>query len=168
MSTLSLRSQRLTRGFVLYTSDEEGLYARINEFEPSEQYKWEQTATQSGTIVNVLVGRHGPISRATAIEADTFRSGDDTVLTFGLNAARIALAKARAVYGAEEYYFFDVQMSYLLMASVLERFLSLRYGPTKGPSAKVKALGQDPAWKKAVATGSRIKDGAAVYCSDSG
>lgn len=165
---LGLRDESSACGYLLHSNAPESLYKAIIAFEPADQYKWAEVTTQHGQLANVLLGRQKPYDNAVPIPANSFTSGEDVVLTRGLEAARIALWRAQPSYGREEYYFFDVQMSYMLISSVFERFLSLRYGPLLKPMQKVLALARDPKWAEAVTCVKSIKDLTAVYRSDSG
>jgi hypothetical protein len=45
---------------------------------------------------------------------------------------------------------FRLQMAYLLLWTIIERYASLAYGPTLRPEEKIERFGQDPAFKRAL------------------
>lgn len=126
-----------------------GLYDAICHFEPRAQYRWSEIETRDRVLANVLLGR-SPLKGSTELGSQNFNSREDIVLADGPRSVRRALE--RSYPGDEVAAFFEVQMAYLLLWSIIERFMSLRYGPWLEPAEKVTKFGSDPLWTRALET----------------
>jgi hypothetical protein len=148
-------------GYLLYPKG--GLYKAICRFEPRAQYRWNTIETRERTLANVLLGR-SPNKGSASLEAERFSSLDDILLADGPRAVRRTLRRAHR--GDEVDRFFEVQMAYLLLWSIVERFMSLRYGPWLEPHDKIEKFGSDNLWSSALASiAGGIEQGALVVDS---
>ena len=158
-------------GFLLLPKG--NLYEAISSFEPRAQYRWSETTTLDGTVANVLLGR-SPQKGSAPLDASCFSSRKDILLVYGPRSVRGAM---RRLFGGDEVAkFFEVQMAYMLLWSIIERFISLRYGPWLEPLDKVRRFGSDPLWASGFAAiTDRIesdekvvdsRDPGSVYCLD--
>ena len=141
-------------GYVIRFRPGEGAdgYAAVGSREPLKQYRWKtvELTEPAGLRTNVLVGRllaNGSVD----YEGTEWRSGDDAVLRDGLALVRRIADEhgARPFESAPPEAFewerlFRLQMAYLFLWTVIERYAALAYGPDLEPGRKVKALGVDP------------------------
>jgi hypothetical protein len=131
-------------------------YDTIGSFEPKKHYRWRRVIVDDGVVANALIGlssERGSIHD----EEGVWTGRQDPVFTPGLSAVReVADRDAR-----EEFYsappdrfdwprLFRLQMAYLLLWTIIERYASLAYGPTLRPEEKIERFGQDPAFKRAL------------------
>lgn len=140
------------------------IYESVREFEPRAQYSWDCTTTWSGTPVNVLIGRN-PNRGSSRTDKTTFRSRDDLVLTEGVRAVARTLGASRLCDPENPSTFFQVQMAYMLLWSVVERFSALRYGPFREPDDKIRRLGKSHEWAKALHDADLLSEGSSVVDS---
>jgi hypothetical protein len=148
------------RGYVLSFTPEstQQAYTTIAEFEPREQYKWQVLSLidPPGLASNVLTGRR-PDAGSVPFEGTEWTGADDPVLREGLGLVVRSVTR----YGSEPFVsappeFFDwerlftLQMAYLFLWTVIERYCALAYGPPLDPGAKIRALGEDPVFAASV------------------
>jgi hypothetical protein len=148
-------------GYVIrFAADKSELgYQEVGRREPAAQYRWQPLALLDAPqlLVNTLVGR-SPDKGSVESEGNDWRSGDDTVLGDGLNLVdKVAAEHATAPFHSappesfEWERLFRLQMAYLFLWTIIERYASLAYGPELGPDDKVAAFGQDPQFKDLLA-----------------
>jgi hypothetical protein len=141
-------------GFVIRfrPSEEDDGYAAVGSCEPRKQYWWKPVELMDppGLRANVLMGR-SPDKGSVDYEGNAWRSGDDAVLRDGLALIRrLAGEHASRPFDSAPPESFDwerlfrLQMAYLFLWTVIERYAALVYGPELDPGKKVKALGKDP------------------------
>jgi hypothetical protein len=127
-------------------------YAEIGKREPRKQYRWEVVGLvgRPEVRVNVLVGRK-PDKGSVENEIGEWHSGDDALLRDGLALVGTMTEKhASAPFASAppDYFewerFFTLQMTYLFLWTVIERYSALAYGPELRPGQKVAKLGEDP------------------------
>lgn len=132
-------------------------YARISAFEPKKHYKWDEVRLEGvGKLANALIGRR-PECASIRHEEGVWTGRRDPVLTAGLKAVgEVADKHAREEFVSAPPDVFDwprlfkLQMAYLFLWTVIERYTALSYGPTLDPMKKVIHLGEDPAFARAV------------------
>jgi hypothetical protein len=149
----------------------------VCSFEPAKQYSRAAVQAHSGaerTDANVLAGRR--VREGSAAEnAQDWSAAQDPV--FGEGLAEVErLADEAAPDGSvhpqpdtPELWssFFRLQAAYLLLWSIVERYTALRFGPGLDPWARVKQLGEDTSFLKAVADAG-VKPGVVVDSRDPG
>lgn len=150
----------VTGSVIRFVADQSELgYKEIGTREPGTQYRWQTLtlADASQLLVNTLVGR-SPDKGSVDNEASDWHSADDTVLRDGLNLVdKIAAEHASAPFESappesfEWERLFRMQMAYLFLWTVIERYAALAYSPQLEPEAKVAAFGQDPQFKDLLA-----------------
>jgi hypothetical protein len=127
-------------------------YSEIGQREPRKHYRWEVAglADPPELRVNVLVGK-SPDKGSVDTESGEWRSGHDALLRDGLALVASMTEKHASVRfsGAppdsfEWERFFTLQMTYLFLWTVIERYAALAYGPDLEPGEKVAELGADP------------------------
>jgi hypothetical protein len=149
-------------GFVIRfrPGEEDDGYAAVGSREPRKQYRWNtvELTDPPGLRANVLVGR-SPDKGSVDYEGNEWRSGDDAVLRNGLALIRrIADEHASRRFDSAPPASFDwdrlfrLQMAYLFLWTVIERYAALAYGPELDPGEKVKALGEDPLFSAILST----------------
>jgi hypothetical protein len=126
-------------------------YAEIGKREPRKHYRWivSSLADPPELRVNLLVGR-SPDRGSVDNESGEWRSERDALLRDGLVLCRTMTEKYASVRfsGAppdsfEWERFFTLQMLYLFLWTVIERYAALAYGPELEPGGKVAELGRD-------------------------
>lgn len=135
----------------------EEAYAKISAFEPRKHYEWGRVELgEAGQLANVLVGRRPELGSA-QLKAEEWTVRQDPVLTEGLAAVgEVAdLHACEEFASAPEHAFdwsrlFKLQMAYLFLWTVIERYTALAYGPALNPSARIRRLGEEPAFARAV------------------
>jgi hypothetical protein len=133
----------------LYSSE---AYRIISQFEPEKHYKWGE-AKFDDTFVNILIGR-SPTKASVLFDETEWSSSKDPIFNECLKVISDVVADfARAEFQKAPPYLFDwerlfkLQMGYLLLWTVIERFCSLSYGPALEPEEKIRKLGQDEDFK---------------------
>jgi hypothetical protein len=132
-------------------------YTKICSFEPRKHYRWvEVESMDTGDVANTLLGR-SPEKGSIQYEGGEWTGQRDPVLTAGLSVVREATAKqAHERFRSAPPDQFDwprlfrLQMAYLFLWTVIERFAALAYGPTLEPMQKIKRLGEDPTFEHAL------------------
>ena len=131
-------------------------YAAIGSREPRKQYRWKrlELTDPPGLRANTLAGYH-PGKGSVDNEGPVWQSGDDSVLRDGLGLIRRIADEhgSRPFRSAPPESFewdrlFRLQMAYLFLWTVIERYAALAYGPGLEPGKKVKALGEDPLFRE--------------------
>lgn len=153
---LKLGGMDYVQGYLMRFRDPEEAYAKISAFEPKKHYKWstdEVRVRDTGELVNVLLGR-SPERASVHDEEGEWTGRRDPVLTTGLTVVgEVAdrLAREEFVpYSFDWRRLFQLQMAYLFLWTVVERYAALSYGPTLEPMDKVRMLGEDPAFVRAL------------------
>jgi hypothetical protein len=156
-------------GDLVVFGDARAAYERISEFEPRKLYHWRSriaTVTVNGESVkaNVLDGT-SPEKGSEPTDLSTWSSAQDPVLVWGLPAVRRqALLCARDQFQPFDPSnmkmwaprFFDVQATYLLATSILERLATFVCGPLLGPTSLVAAFGESPGFARVIESASLI------------
>ncbi len=109
-----------------------------------------------GVVANALIGL-SPERGSIHDEEGVWTGRQDPVFTPGLSAVReVADWDAREEFSAAPPGRFDwprlfrLQMAYLLLWTIIERYAGLAYGPTMRSEEKVERFGQDPAFRRAL------------------
>lgn len=131
-------------------------YRKICAFEPGNHYQWKEvTVLETRERAWALVGIEP--SRASVYDHDgewTVRK--DPVLSEGLGVVLETTDRlAREDFPGGSYPFdwswlFRLQMAYLFLWTIIERYAALSYGPTLEPGQKRTKLGEDPAFGRAL------------------
>jgi hypothetical protein len=126
-------------------------YGPIAEFEPRTQYTWKTISLvhRPSPDANVLVGK-SPDKGSVPFEGTEWSGADDPVLNEGLARMReVAGEYGSNIFGSAPPESFDwgrlfrLQMAYLFLWTIIERYAALAYGPRLEPMDKVRSLGQD-------------------------
>ena len=146
-------------GYLIQFADEdaEEAYERISSFEPKEQYRWAIVELLgSDDIANVLVGK-SPRKGSIEVYEGVWRGRWDPLLTSGLSVVEeVADQYAGEIFspGPPDFFewerLFRLQMAYLFLWTVIERYAALAYGPALGPMQKVNKFGGDPGFMRAL------------------
>lgn len=120
----------------------------ICQFEPPEHYEWRQVETLTGIRANALQGRYLNKGGAESAPGSCWSLDMDPVFTDALDVVR-ATAKVHAgkafpnsPENVDWNRAFHIQMAYLLLWSVLERFSALAIGPAVNPNKRISELGR--------------------------
>lgn len=132
-------------------------YAKICAFEPRKHYRWETVRLEkTGATANALLGS-SPEKGSIRDEEGVWAGRRDPVLATGLAVVReVSDRDAREEFASAPPDDFDwprlfrLQMAYLFLWTIIERYAMLRYGPTLGPMQKVRKFGEDPAFERAL------------------
>jgi hypothetical protein len=150
---LKMHSDGDVRGSVLRFAPGLGdsAYEQIGKREPRKHYRWETAglADPPDMRVNLLVGRK-PDKGSVDCEAGEWRSARDALLRDGLalvssmaeNHSSVPFRSAPSD-SFEWERFFALQMTYLFLWTVIERYAALAYGPDLKPNQKATRLGED-------------------------
>jgi hypothetical protein len=141
--------QGSTEGFRLdfRPEDAEAAYSVIGAFEPRSQYRW-ATMPIDGQQANVLVG-HQLEQGAMEFEEQRWTYRTDPVFLY----VPAVIKRGLQDDGSSDFLdysmsqeiwprLFRLEMHYLLLWTLLERFISLRSGPLLEPGEKVRRLGE--------------------------
>lgn len=146
---LDVGDSGLVTGQLLQFPDEsqEQALNSICLFEPLELYEWRRVETHAGVRANVLQGRHLTKGGAEPAPGNRWSLEMDPLFSDALEVVR-ATVNAHAT---EEFpnspavdwnRAFHIQMAYLLLWSVLERYSALAIGPAVNPNKRISDLGQ--------------------------
>jgi hypothetical protein len=144
--------QHEIQGSVLYFSPASRLnaYELISNFEPASLYRWETTVTLENQIdVNILVARRPCRGHMEPFEGDRWSYREDPVFRHGLRVVADSLLD----FGSEPFKsappdffdwprFFRLQMAYMLLWAVIERYTAFTFGPDLEPMERVRRLGE--------------------------
>lgn len=120
----------------------------ICQFEPREHYEWCQVETLEGARANALQGRFLNKGGAESAPGSRWSLDMDPVFSDALDVVR-SMAKLHASEAfpsspenIDWKRAFHIQMAYLLLWSVLERFSALAIGPAVSPNKRISDLGR--------------------------
>jgi hypothetical protein len=127
-------------------------YKLISEFEPRNHYSWKTALLSSPSVeANLLEGINLDRAGADATEFGTWCTKDDPVFTEGLAEVKRVFRDVELDAGATPWTrLFRLQMAYLLLWSAIERYTALSYGPGLDPNKRIKMLGTDDLFKRAL------------------
>jgi hypothetical protein len=126
-------------------------YAEIGKREPRKHYRWEVAglADPPSLRVNLLVGRR-PDKGSVDYESGEWCSARDALLRDGLLLVSSMTEKHSSApfrsappESFEWERFFTLQMTYLFLWTVIERYAALAYGPELRPGQTAAKLGED-------------------------
>lgn len=156
---LRIDTSGCVRGYVMSFHDDEATeaYSIISRFEPKRHYRWEKIELQQPKKpANTLVGRK-PERASVQIEEGQWMARQDPLLTVGLDVVRQTAEKyARRKFASappdsfEWERLFHLQMAYLLLWTVIERYTALSHGPALDPMKRINCLGEEQAFKSAL------------------
>jgi hypothetical protein len=134
-------------------------YGVIGGYEPDAHYQWTTVRTDDGCLANVLVARQ-PTHGAVEFEDERWTYRTDPVFLYvpGTVAGVIEQDAAKRPFEpapAEDFDWsrlFRLEMAYMLLWMLLERFVSLRSGPLLRPMAKVRALAEYKEFRESLAS----------------
>ncbi|SVE34666.1 uncharacterized protein METZ01_LOCUS487520, partial [marine metagenome] len=137
-----------TEGSLLKFSDgnEKKAYQSIIDIEPDHHYKWgtiNVTANREKEIsANVLFGKR-PEKGSTPTDYENYDGKKDPLFTDALDLIREIIDKSRH-FNLEIKKIFELQMAYMLLWTVLERYTTLRYDLNQTPMERIYQLEDDP------------------------
>jgi hypothetical protein len=147
---LKLDTSHHVNGFLLTWSvgRETEAYSRICFFEPRSHYAWSVATTAEGVICNALVVKKQSKGNPDYLEnplggmATSWRLTDDPAFGVGLETVQhthdVVTATRTSGHDYREWsLFFQSQMAYLLLWSILERLSALCVGPSVDPSRRI-------------------------------
>ena len=142
-------------GYLLQFTDNEA-YDNIARFEKGKHYGWGTCAPLDGeSPANVLVGQE-PATASIHYEWSEWHSDKDPVFTEGMQVVRAMSERYADVPFASAppdsfdwSRFFQLQMAYLLLWTVLERYSALKYGPQLMPYERRNELSQSGPYQRA-------------------
>lgn len=131
-------------GSCVFFSEPRSAYDVIGNSEPSGEYRWTIIKTQSGIECNVLIAEkpehgmsHEPISSWTSARDPSFVHGMAAVAST-VSAVRSSLLEIELLHDEPEYWdaFFQLQGSFLVLWSIVERLAAFRFGAEFVPPGK--------------------------------
>ena len=137
-----------TEGALLEFKDgkEKKAYQSIIAIEPDHHYKWgtvDVIANREKEIsANVLFGKR-PEKGSTATDYGNYDGKNDPLFTDALDLIREIIDKSRH-FNLEIKKIFELQMAYMLLWTVLERYTTLRYELNQTPMERIYQLKDDP------------------------
>lgn len=156
---LKLSGAAIVSGYLMFFRKDraEEAYVKISAFEPRIHYEWRNLRLENvRRSANVLVGRR-PELGSVRLEDSEWTGRRDPILAEGLAAVgEMTDRYAREQFvSAPEHAFdwprlFKLQMAYLFLWTVIEHYTALAYGPALNPAAKVRRLGEDPTFARAL------------------
>lgn len=136
----------------------------ICQFEPREHYEWRHVETLNGVRANALQGRYLNGGGTESAPSSCWSLYMDPVFSDALKVVRSTanLHAGEAFPNSPENVdwnrAFHIQMAYLLLWSVLERFSALAIGPAVNPNKRISELGRlEPVLDAVKALGSPIR-----------
>jgi hypothetical protein len=142
-------------------------YYRIVGLEPDHQYKWSTAKVKlrkgNAKEVNVLAGtdlKNGTVEP----DSPDWNGRDDPMFKEGLDVVA-AVIPSKLHPGPPDFaMLFRLQMAYLLLWSILERYTSMRYHLAGDVMGKVQNLAQEPAFERAFRR--EVKEDRTIYRVD--
>lgn len=146
---LDVGNSGLVTGQLLKFPDEsqEQALNTICQFEPKELYEWRRVETLAGVRANALQGRHLTKGGAEPAPGNHWSLEMDPVFSDALEVVRATVN----AHSTEKFpnspavdwkRAFHIQMAYLLLWSVLERYSALAIGPAVNPNKRISDLGR--------------------------
>lgn len=150
--TLNHKGRGLVSGFILYFSETVAgsVYQEICDLEPKNLYFWETVLTQSGTKVNILAGKK--VTAGTTPCDDEWRQAADPLFQEAMPVISKMASQLKLTERTHQNMwelFFQAQMAYLLLWSVIEHYVSIRYRLDDKVLQKIKPLAKEHAFRKA-------------------
>ena len=150
----------LVRGSLLTFKAEAALpaYETVAGFEPRAQYQWKRMSLLSptGRTANVLVGKKPEVA-SVYHESWEWTGAEDPILNEGVELVRqIANEYGETEFDVTPHEYFDwerlfrLQMAYLFLWTIVERYVALAHGPGLDPGQKIEALARDAIFAAAV------------------
>ena len=141
---LVISNNSIIRGKILYfkNGEEKEGYQRIVQIEPDEVYCWGTIETNAGITANVLLGkRHLRGSK----ELEHFEEWDgrtDPFFKQGIEEVE-AILKNNSEFDWEFRSLIRLQMAYMLLWTIIERYASLKYHLGKKVTEKVNQIAEE-------------------------
>jgi len=142
-------------GSLIYFKSEasERGYKQIADIEPDKQYKW---ATTDATVnsdkvvsVNILAGR-SPRKGSVQSDSSMWHGRDDPYFKEALSLIREEIIKESNFDLFDYRSLFRLQMAYLLLWTIIERYAALRYKLGGEPMSKIREISNDPSFAAAL------------------
>lgn len=131
-------------------------YRRVSIFEPAEHYMWQRVTVlaEPPATAWALVGVD-PLLGSVRSDDVAWRPGPDAAFSEAMDEIRSLIeAHGQTDFGADSpaelRRMFRLQMGYLLLWTVVERYAFLRHGLSKGVEDRVRAVGGDPRLRAAL------------------
>ena len=143
-----------TEGALLKFSDDnkKKAYQSITDIEPDHHYKWgtiNATVNREKEIsANVLFGKR-PNRGSTPADENNYDGKKDPLFNDALDLIREIIDRSRH-FNSEVKKIFELQMAYMLLWTVLERYTTVRYELNQAPIERIYQLKDDPNFCKAL------------------
>lgn len=121
-------SHSSTRGFLMYFDNPQGAYNRLSKAQPEELFEW-GVIDVDGTEANALIGKDpkkGSFDSEASLSSYDYRK--DSFFTEARELIGECIGKYKSVENINMKDFFIIQMHYMLLWSVIERFCTFKYG----------------------------------------
>jgi len=143
---LVLNDYARVNGFTLKWNpgQESVAYQSVCKFEPDKHYAWTTVTLNSGESANALEVRYRNKGNVEPIGAMTWTLTDDPAFGPGLDVVEQAVARLAEENLDPWSQFFQAQMAYLLLWSIVERLSALCSGPALDPMKRIDRLHQLP------------------------
>lgn len=142
------RSERISGAIIKFRPGSEArAYQLIADLEPDKQYQWAEASTAHGHV-NYLTGR-SPAKGSTPLEMDEEWSGrNDPLFTVALEVVEETLRQNRD-FNWDLKPLFRLEMAYLLLWTVIERYVSFRYSlDGERATKKIEKVADEPAFQE--------------------
>ncbi|MDD3662839.1 MAG: hypothetical protein PHT84_03165 [Candidatus Pacebacteria bacterium] len=130
---------------------ERDAYNRIIDIEPDKVYKWDTIKVNDKVNSNVLVGKR-PVRGSVSLEESTWDGKEDPLFKYGLKEIESILENNSVFRFGDYNVIFRLQMAYVFLWSIIERYANLRYYFGGKPSEKVKYLADEESFVEGLKT----------------
>jgi len=130
--------------FHFETKEEENAYNRIIDIEPRHIYVWDRIRTNDNIEVNILLGKRHTRGSEELENIFSWDGRKDPLFTDAIEEVKTVLSKNENRSHKDYKQIFRLQMSYVLLWTSIERYLSFRYGLNEKVHWKILELAKDP------------------------
>lgn len=131
---------RVKGSLIYFTKDrEEEAYKRIIEIEPEEIYRWGKVIVNDQSNSNVLLGKRELRGSESPMESNEWDGREDPLFKYGLREIE-AILKENSKFEWDYSTLFRLQMAYIFLWTIIERYAGLRYHLGDKPTKKISYL----------------------------
>lgn len=141
------------KGCIIEFNDGEKAYERINEIEPDAIYDWNEIIVEN-TKVNILKGKKINKGVYDLEGVEEWDGKQDPLFIQGFELIKSIIDNNKTIKGNPIKYeykpFFQLQMAYMFLWSIIERYAALRYHLGNRVRDKISQIEDEPYFKKCI------------------
>ena len=135
--------------FYFYSGKENDAYQQIVEIEPERVYRWSEVKINNNTMANVLLGKRESRGSSDLEHFEECDGKSDPFFKQGLEEVEIML-KDNKNFDWEYRSLLRLQMAYVFLWSIIERYAGLKYHLGKKANNKVLQIAEEESFIKSL------------------